>query len=425
MLVGLNLRDRRVFDMYRVDLTTGADRPRHREPGRRAGLGHRPRLPDPRRAGAEPQGRLDDPARARQPATRPGATCSPWPFGENGGADDFTADGKALYVETSIGADTTRLVKVDVAIGQGAGDHRLGPQGRRRRRDHPSRRRQGRAGGRLQLPEERVDASSIRRSRPTSRRWPRSAAASSTSGRDRADKNWLVTYQVDDGPVAWYVYNRDAKKAELLFVNQPELAKYQLAKMEPVVIKARDGFELVSYLTLPVGGARPRTCRWCSTCTAAPGGATAGATTPRRSGSPTAATPRCRSTSAARPGSARSSSTPATGEWGVGTMQHDLTDAVKWADRQGDRRPEEGLHLRRFLRRLRHPGRARVHARALRLRRRHRRAVQHQDPVRSRSRPTGRRSRSSSSCGSATSRPTRRSTRRSRRCSTPTRCACR
>ncbi len=48
--------------------------------------------------------------------------------------------------------------------------------------------------------------------------------------RDRADTNWIVTYQTDDGPVAWYAYNRDTKKAELLFVNQPELAKVRRSR---------------------------------------------------------------------------------------------------------------------------------------------------------------------------------------------------
>jgi len=71
--------------------------------------------------------------------------------------------------------------------------------------------------------------------------------------RDRANKNWLVAYDNDEGPVAYYAYNRDTKKGDLLFVNRPKLAEYTLARMEPVVIKARDGVELVSYLTLPIG----------------------------------------------------------------------------------------------------------------------------------------------------------------------------
>ncbi len=115
MLVGLNLRERRVFDMYRVDLTTGAIVLDTEEPGRRRRLDHRRRVPDPRRDGAEPGGRARSSARAR-PARR--AVARPRWSGlsaRTAAAIGFTADGKALYVETSIGADTTRLVKVDVA----------------------------------------------------------------------------------------------------------------------------------------------------------------------------------------------------------------------------------------------------------------------------------------------------------------------
>jgi dipeptidyl aminopeptidase/acylaminoacyl peptidase len=71
--------------------------------------------------------------------------------------------------------------------------------------------------------------------------------------RDRADRKWIVSYTADDGPVATYLYDRDHKKAELLFVNQPELAKVTLAKMKGVEIEARDGLRLPAYLTLPVG----------------------------------------------------------------------------------------------------------------------------------------------------------------------------
>ncbi len=51
-------------------------------------------------------------------ATRPGVTLLTLPFGESGGIDDFCADGKSLYVETSVGADTARLVRVDIASGK-------------------------------------------------------------------------------------------------------------------------------------------------------------------------------------------------------------------------------------------------------------------------------------------------------------------
>ena len=76
------------------------------------------------------------------------------------------------------------------------------------------------------------------------------------------DKRWIVVYIMDDGPVRYYKYNREQKRAEFLFTNRQNLEGLPLSKLHPVVIKARDGLNLVSYLTLPVwsdsnGDARP------------------------------------------------------------------------------------------------------------------------------------------------------------------------
>lgn len=54
------------------------------------------------------------------------------------------------------------------------------------------------------------------------------------------DQHWIVAYLMDDGPVKYYLYDRKA------------LEGLPLAKMRPVVIKSREGLNLVSYLTLPV-----------------------------------------------------------------------------------------------------------------------------------------------------------------------------
>jgi len=70
--------------------------------------------------------------------------------------------------------------------------------------------------------------------------------------RSQDDRNWIVSYVMDNGPVGYYHYNRDAKKARFLFSNRRKLERLPLAKMHPEIIKARDGLELVSYLSLPV-----------------------------------------------------------------------------------------------------------------------------------------------------------------------------
>lgn len=65
------------------------------------------------------------------------------------------------------------------------------------------------------------------------------------------DKTWIVAYMTDNAPVKFYKYDRANKKAEFLFSNRKDLEKYNLAKMIPVIIKSRDGLDLVSYITFP------------------------------------------------------------------------------------------------------------------------------------------------------------------------------
>lgn len=66
------------------------------------------------------------------------------------------------------------------------------------------------------------------------------------------DKQWTVAYFLDDGPVKFYRYERSPeRKAVFLFNNRDDLADYPLVKMHPVIIKSRDGLNLVSYLSLP------------------------------------------------------------------------------------------------------------------------------------------------------------------------------
>ena len=71
--------------------------------------------------------------------------------------------------------------------------------------------------------------------------------------RDNDDDTWTVAYIDDDGPIKYYLYDRDAREATFLFTNRSALEGYALSEMHPIVIEARDGMKLVSYLTLPLG----------------------------------------------------------------------------------------------------------------------------------------------------------------------------
>ncbi len=67
------------------------------------------------------------------------------------------------------------------------------------------------------------------------------------------DQFWVVLYKVDNGPARYYLYHRAARQAKFLFANRQALAGQPLAAMRSVVIKARDGLDLVAYYTLPRG----------------------------------------------------------------------------------------------------------------------------------------------------------------------------
>ncbi|MBI2826927.1 MAG: S9 family peptidase [Planctomycetia bacterium] len=73
------------------------------------------------------------------------------------------------------------------------------------------------------------------------------------TGRTLDDKLWTVAYMTDDGPVRYYIYDRDKKKATFLFTNRAALEGLPLVKMHDVVVKARDGLDMVCYLSLPKG----------------------------------------------------------------------------------------------------------------------------------------------------------------------------
>ena len=72
---------------------------------------------------------------------------------------------------------------------------------------------------------------------------------------------WVVTSAAPERPTVYFFVDRPARKVTKLFSARPELEGVTLAPMRGLVIKARDGLEMVSYLTLPTSekAARPET----------------------------------------------------------------------------------------------------------------------------------------------------------------------
>jgi dipeptidyl aminopeptidase/acylaminoacyl peptidase len=71
------------------------------------------------------------------------------------------------------------------------------------------------------------------------------------SSRSLDDKAWIVGTSSDVTPASYYLWDRAKHAGAFLFSSQPALPSDQLARMHPLVIEARDGMKLQSYLTLP------------------------------------------------------------------------------------------------------------------------------------------------------------------------------
>jgi dipeptidyl aminopeptidase/acylaminoacyl peptidase len=338
ILVGLNLRDRRVFDQYRVDLTTGAIVLDTQNPGDVLGW-----VTDPdfqiRAAIASNPKDASTTLRVRDSSKAPWRDLLTWPFGEEGGPLDFTADGKGLFIQTTMGSDTSRLVKVDASTGKELETLAANPKCDL---------------GDVLIQEDRhvVQAVLFEYLKPEWKALDPSIQPDFDllakvhkgtfylTGRDRADKRWTVSFVTDDGPVAHYVYDRESKKADFLFVNRPELEKYTLAGSEPVIIPSRDGLEMVSYLTLP-RGVEPKSLPLVLNVHGGPWGRDSWGLDPESQWFANRGYAVLQVNFRASAGFGKKFLNAGNGEWGTGKMQDDLTDAVKWAVAKGYADPKK------------------------------------------------------------------------------------
>ena len=79
--------------------------------------------------------------------------------------------------------------------------------------------------------------------------------SSSLGRRDLQDQTWIVSYDNDQRAKQHYLYHRDSKALTFLFGERPALEQYRLAPMKPITYQARDGLQIHGYLTLPLGSA--------------------------------------------------------------------------------------------------------------------------------------------------------------------------
>lgn len=249
ILVTINLRDRRLFDVWRIDLKTGAAEIQAENPGDVAGWatdakqvvrGAQVVLPD---GGTEIRVRDGEGAAWR--------TLVKTTAEDEVDLIDFNEAGTSVYLLTSLGGDTKRVVERDLKTGTEKELSRENEVDAQALFAHPRRhviQAVGYARGRLEWkvldPSVKDDFAAIGKL---------FAGDFNVVNRDRADEHWLVGFTQDRGPIRYYEWDRKAKKGTFLFVHQPKLEGLQLAEMKFVTVPARDGLKLPAYLTLPVG----------------------------------------------------------------------------------------------------------------------------------------------------------------------------
>ncbi len=253
ILVGLNFEDRKLHDIYRINLKNGAVELDTKNPGDVEGWSVDNRLQVRGASAKTSDGGTE--LRIRDDARSPWRIFQRWDPQESfGGIVAFTPNGRGAWVSSSVGANAVRLLEYDLTTDQSKVlaedatydvDHVM---------IHPTKRT--------------LEAVSFNRARcewmplDPSLKPDFEALGKLRDGdfhivsRDLADKTWIVSYDVDNRPVYYYAYTRGTRKAALLFSNQPELEKYALSKMLPISFKARDGLTIHGYLTLPVGSKR-------------------------------------------------------------------------------------------------------------------------------------------------------------------------
>jgi dipeptidyl aminopeptidase/acylaminoacyl peptidase len=249
LLVQLNLRDRKLSDVWAVDLRTGALELDTQNPGDVSGWTADEKMVIRVASVVTPEGGTE--IRVRDGSRAAWKTLLKVGAQENLEVIDLSKDGRSVFLTTSVGADAARVVSRDL-----------------------------RSGAETLLAEDpRVDASGVV-AQPTQHviqavafapgrvRWSivdpsikNDFAALEQLGegdfdiesRDLADQTWVVKFDRDRGSRRWYLYQRASKKGEVLFVARPKLEGLTLAPMSLVAFAARDGLELHGYLTLPPG----------------------------------------------------------------------------------------------------------------------------------------------------------------------------
>jgi len=334
ILVGTNERNPAFFDMYRLNYKTGEMTMDTENPGNVLGWGAEDSTFEVREALVKNQEDSSETVRVRDNKDSEWRDLITFPYGEDGNLVEFCNDGgKTCFMTSSLGRETTALLKVDLKTGEtletisfkdncDVGGIILDDDTKELKAVSYNYARKERVFFNDELENDYKVLDEL---------GPKDAESGVVSSTDD-EKTWVVAYSRSDGPTEYVIYDQTKKTIAPLFVSKPELLEYKFAPMEDVEITARDGLKLVAYLTradteqktpliLLVHGGPWARDSW---------GFNQQAQWFANRGYATLQVNFRAST-----GYGKSFSHKGDGEWGVGTMQDDLTDSVQWAIDQG------------------------------------------------------------------------------------------
>jgi dipeptidyl aminopeptidase/acylaminoacyl peptidase len=248
ILVQMNQRDAKVFDVHRVDLKTGKIVLDTENPGDVAGWQADNALQIRAAQVQTPEGGTI--VRVRDGSESPWHELIKWGPDETfGNVVGFTPDNKALWVTTSLDVNAARLLEIDVATGKQkvtAQDPQFDVSGTV---NNPK----TNALEAVSFTKQRTEYEFIDPNVKADFEVLKKVHEGDIDGisADLDDTKWIVDYVSDNAPVYWYLYDRASRQATLLFSNRPALEKYTLSPMKPIEFAARDGMKLYGYLTTP------------------------------------------------------------------------------------------------------------------------------------------------------------------------------
>jgi dipeptidyl aminopeptidase/acylaminoacyl peptidase len=253
ILVEMNLNNREKFDVYRINLNSGAVEFDTDNPGNIMSWTADANYQIRAALAATPDGGSE--LLYRETVDLPWTSLRHWSPDDEGWVLGFAKDSQSLYLIASHEANAKRLLSLDLIGNQEtviAEDEQYDVS---YAIAHPTERNiQAVAFYKDKLQWQILDET-------IASDWQAIAAVRSGEvnpvSRDLADKTWLIAYTTDDGPIYYYVYDRAAKSSTLLFSHRPELETLPLVAIEPVAYQARDGLTIHSYLTRPQGLSAP------------------------------------------------------------------------------------------------------------------------------------------------------------------------